>query len=348
MEIFRKRACGSVLLLGASLAFAAGAAQAQTSVENFYRGKQVRILIGAGVGGTYGLYGQLAARHIGKHIPGNPNVIIQSMPGAGGNIALNYSYAVAPKDGTLLHVIHSDVLYSTLLTKGIKFNAKDYNYIGRMSDADGITVTTKKSGVATLEDMKKRETTFGVTGRDNIFALTALLMNRTAGTKIKVIAGYKGAANIMIAMERGELGSSGMSLANALTINGQKMAKGDLVPVYGVAEKRLEQFPKVPVITEFGGAREKTLMDIYVSTSLLGRSLAAPPGVPADRVAALRAAYDKMMRDPDFLKETKEKNIPIAPMKGQALADYVTKVLATPKDKIAEALKLHEALLKDN
>ena len=244
-----------------------------------------------------------------------------------------------------MHLIHSDVLYSTLLTKGIKFNAKDYNYIGRIADADGVVVATRASGIKSLGDMKTRDVTFGSTGRDNIFALTALLMNRTAGTKMKIIAGYKGAANIMVAMERGELDSSGMSVANALTIHGQKMAAGDLVPIFAVAEKRLDRFPDIPVITEFGGPKDKTLMDIYVSTSLIGRALAFPPGVPADRVAAVRTAYSKMMKDPEFLKETKERDVPIAHMSGEDLEAYVAKVLATPEDEIADARRLHEQLI---
>lgn len=320
-------------------------AQAQTSAETFYRGKDVRIIVGAGVGGTYGLYGQLAARHLRKHIPGQPSLTIQTMPGAGGNIALNYTYSVAPKDGTVMHLIHSDLLFETLLNPAVKYNAKDYNYIGRIADADSIMLATRASKVASLDDVRQREVTMGATGRTNIFSLASLMMNRAAGTKFKVIAGYKGASDIMIAMERGELDSSGMSLANALTIHGDKLKRGDLVPVLAIAAARLPDYPNLPVMTEFGSAAEKTLMGIYVSSGHIGRGLAFPPGVPAPLVAVMRDAFQKMVKDPEFLAETQKTNTPVAPMNGEEVATYINQMLATPAAQIAEASKLHQQLI---
>ncbi len=346
---------GAIALALASLALAnlvlanlvlASPAQAQKSTEDFYKGTDIRLLIGAGVGGTYGLYGQLAARHLRKHIPGQPNIVLQTMPGAGGNIALNYTYAVAPKDGSVMHLIHSDLLFETLLNPAVKYNAKDFNYIGRISDADSIMLTTRASKVASLDVAKAQEVTMGATGRTNIFALTSLMMNRVAGTRFKIIAGYKSASDIMIAMERGELDSSGMSLANALTIHGDKLKKGDLVPLFAIAAERLPEYPKIPVMTEFGNAAEKTLMQVYVSSGFIGRGLAFPPGVPADRVAAIREAFQKMVKDPEFLAETRKTNIPVAPLSGEGVAAYVTKIMATPADQIAAARKLHKELLE--
>ncbi|MBM3607002.1 MAG: hypothetical protein FJX29_00905, partial [Alphaproteobacteria bacterium] len=183
------------------------------------------------------------------------------------------------------------------------------------------------------------------TGRTNIFALSSLMMNRAAGTKFKIIAGYKGASDIMIAMERGELDSSGMSLANAVTIHGDKLKRGELVPVLAIAAQRLADYPNLPVMTEFGNAAEKTLMGIYVSSGHIGRGLAFPPGVPAPLVAVMREAFEKMVKDPEFLAETKKTNTPVAPMSGQAVADYINQMLATPAAQIAEAAKLHKQLL---
>lgn len=326
-------------------AAAAGGVHAQSSVESFYRGKTVRVLIGADVGGTYGLYGQLAARHLGKHLPGQPTLVLQTMPGAGGNIAINYSYSVAPKDGTLIHCIHSDVIFETLLNPAAKFNARDFQFIGRIADADSVTLATSASGVGSFARAQEREVTFGATGMTNVFALSALMMNRTAGARFKVIAGYKGASDIMIAMERGELDSSGMSLANALTLHGDKLAKGDLAPVFSIASKRLAAFPNVPAITEFGGPDDKALMEIYVSTGELGRPLAFPPGVPADRLAAARAAFLKMVADPDFIAETRKADIPVAPMNGEEVQAYVSRVMATPPEQLEAARKLHAQLI---
>lgn len=320
-------------------------AASQQSAESFYSGKDVQVLIGTAPGGTYSLYAQLAVRHLRKHIPGNPTVIIQSMPGAGGNIALNYSYAIAPKDGSLMHMVHAEVLFETLLTAGVKFNAKDYNYIGRMTDADAVALSTRSSGVRSIVDAKSREVTMGATGFANVFALGPLMMNRTAGTKFRIIGGYKGTSDIQIAMERGELDGAGVTLANALTIHGEKLKNGDLVPFFAIASTRVPQFPNVPAMTEFGSASDKTLMEIYASTGTIGRSLAFPPGVPAERVAALRSAFAKMLQDVDFKEEVAKTKAPIAPMSGEELGAYVARVMDTPVPQVEQARKLHQELL---
>ena len=320
-------------------------AWAQSSVEAFYKGRDVQILIGAGVGGTYGLYAQLVARHLRKYIPGQPNLIMQSMPGAGGNVGLDYSHNVAPKDGSLMHLVHAEVLYETLLTKGVKFNAGNYQYIGRLADADAVALATKASSVRTLEDAKKREVTMGATGAGNVFALGPLMMNRIAGTKFRIIGGYKGTSDIHLAMQRGELDGAGMTTANALILHGDKLKSGELVPFFAISAKRLPEYPKLPAMTEFGTASDKTLMEIYASAGTIGRALAFPPGVPADRVQALRAAFAKMLEDPEFKAEVKKTNTPIVPMSGEQLGAYVAQVLKTPAAQIEAARKLHEELL---
>jgi tripartite-type tricarboxylate transporter receptor subunit TctC len=320
-------------------------AHAQSAVETFYKGRDVQIIMGAGVGGTYGLYTQLAARHLRKHIPGQPNLIMQSMPGAGGNVALAYSYNVAPKDGSVMHLIHAEVLYETLLSEGIKFDAGKYQYIGRIADADGVALVTKASNVKSLADAKGREVTMGVTGFANVFALAPLMLNRTAGTKFRIIAGYKGASDITLAMQRGELDGSGMSLANAQTSHGDKLKSGEFLPIFAIASKRLGDYPNVPTTTEFGGDADKTLMEIYASTATIGRALAFPPGVPAERLAAVRTAFERMLEDPEFKAEVQKSSIPVAPMTGAAVAAYVDQVMKTPTAQIDAARKLHKELL---
>jgi tripartite-type tricarboxylate transporter receptor subunit TctC len=326
----------------------AGGAQAQTPAE-FYKGKDVRILIGAGAGGTYGLYAFLATRYMRKYIPGEPNLIVQNMPGAGGILGMNYSYNVAPKDGTLMHLVHAEVLFETLLSPGVKFNAQNYQWIGRFADADFIGVASKRSGVKSFEDAKKRQVTMGATGRRSVTALGPLMFNRTAGTKMKVVAGYKGTNDIYIAMERGEVDGVAVSWANALTIHGKKMKDGELIPFFTVADERIPQLPNVPTVTEFGrDDNEKTFLSLYTSSGTIGRSLVFPPGVPADRVAALRAAYEKTIKDPAFIAELKSKNILFAPMSGEKLKAYVDKFMATPKSRIEAAGKIYNELLAMN
>jgi tripartite-type tricarboxylate transporter receptor subunit TctC len=339
---------GRRAILAAAILAAVGfsdAARAQ-SVAQFYEGKDIRVLIGAGVGGTYHLYAMLAARFMRKHIPGNPTVTLMTMPGAGGITALNHSYNVAPKDGTLMHLIHAEVLFETLLSPGVKFNAKDYHYIGRFADADFAGVVSKASGAKTLDDAKKREISFGSTGRRSVTYLGPAMFNRTAGTKFKVIAGYKGTSDIDIALERGEVDGVALSWAAVTTIHGQKYASGDIIPIFAVADGRMKPIPNVPAISEFGrDDNEKTFLGIYTSSGTIGRALAFPPGVPADRVAALREAFEKTLRDPEFLAEVKSKDILFDPMSGADLQAYIGKYMKTPAARVEAAQKIYSELL---
>ena len=330
-------------VLAATMASATARAQ---SVADFYKGKDIRVLIGAGVGGTYGLYAMLAARHMRKHIPGEPTMTLQTMPGAGGITGMNHSYNVAPKDGTLVHLVHAEVLFETLLSPGVKFNAKDYHFIGRFADADFAGLVSKRSGVKSLDDARKRDVSFGATGRRSVTALGPLMFNRTAGTKFKVIAGYKGTSDIDIAMERGEVDGVALSWASVTSVHGQKYANGDIVPIFAVADGRIKAIPNVPAITEFGrNDNEKTFLGIYTSSGTIGRALVFPPGVPADRVAALRAAYEKTIKDPEFLAEVKSRKILFDPMPGPALQAYVDKYMKTPAPKVEAARKIYSELL---
>ena len=331
----------------AAIAFGAGAAQAQ-SVEAFYRGKDIRLLIGADVGGTYGLYAQLAARYLRQYIPGQPNIIMQNMPGAGGNVALNWSYSVAPKDGTLIHLVHAEVLFETLLTKGVRFNAKDYQYIGRLADADSVILGTRQSGARNFEDAKKREVTAGATGVTNIYALAPLMLNRLAGTRFRIIGGYKGTSDIFIAMERGEVDSAGVTYANVSSLHADKLKNGDFIPLFTISAKRLADYPEVPSILEFGSGAEKTLLDIYASSAVIGRALAFPPGVPQDRVEALRTAFTKMLADPAFLAEAERNRILLAPMAPGEISAYIDSVMNLPPAQIEAAQKLHEELINSS
>jgi tripartite-type tricarboxylate transporter receptor subunit TctC len=333
-----------VVAFAATLGFAP-AVKAQTP-EQFYTGKDVRVLIGAGVGGTYSLYAQLAARHMRQYIPGKPNVVMQAMPGAGGLVGLNYSFNIAPKDGTLMHLVHAEVLYESLLNKDAKFNAQDYQWIGRFADADSVVLMTRRSAITTLEDASKREVNLGATGISNVYALGPLMLNRLSKTRFKIIGGYPGQADISLAMERGELDGSGMTVANAVSTQGEKLKSGDIIPLFAIAARRLTAYPDIPAMTEFGTGPAKTLMEIYASAGTIGRALAFPPGTPPDRVAAFREAFQKTINDPVFQDEVSKANILISTMSGQELSAEINRILQTPASDIAAARALHEELLQ--
>lgn len=329
-----------------SLVLGLGTVPPALAQADFYKGKDVRILIGAGPGGSYGLYGQLATRHMRQHIPGEPTLIVQHMPGAGGLVGLNYSYSVAPKDGTLMHLVHSEVLYESLLNKEAKFNAQNYRWIGRFADADSLLLSTRQSNVRKFDDAKSREVTLGATGIANIYALGPLMLNRLAGTRFRIIGGYKGVSDIILAMERGEVEGAGMSLANVLSQHAQKLSAGDFVPVLAISAKRIPSFPDIPAFTEFASGAEKTLLEIYASNGTIGRALAFPPGVPDDRLAIMRQAFQKTLADPAFQAEVKKTGILITPMSGEEIASDIERILKTPPQEIEAARKLHESLMQ--
>lgn len=317
------------------------------SVADFYTGRDVKIVVGAGLGGSYGLYGQLAAKHMKKYVPGNPTLIVQSMPGAGGLKALNFTYNAAPKDGSVLTIAHAEVLFETLLGGSkIRFNAQEYGWIGRFVDVDFIGVTSKNSGVMSLDDAKKKAVPTGATGMRSVTAIAPQLFNRFVGTKFRVIAGYKGTSRIFQALEQGEVESVATSWVTAKVIHGAKLASGEMIPIYAVSLKRLKALPNVPTITEFGKTEaDSTFLGIYASGGMIGRSLAAPPGVPKDRLQALRQAFQKTIQDPAFLAEVAERKIMLNPISGEQLEANINGFMTMPKAKIAAAKGVFDEIL---
>ena len=335
-----------MLALAGAAIVSASAAKAADAVADFYKGKDVQVVIGADVGGSYGLYGQLITRHLKKHIPGQPNLILQAIPGAGGLKALGYTYNAAPRDGTVITVAHAEVLFETLLVDGNPFNAKDYTWIGRMMDADFVGLVTKKSGVANLDDAKKKQVIVGATGVNSVTAVGPQLFNEFIGTKFKMVPGYKGTNEIFFAMEKGEADSIAVSWVTAAYIQGEKLKSGELIPIYAVAGERLKDLPNVPNVNEFARTpTEKAFVDIYTSSALIGRALAVPPQVPADRTAALRVAFEAMVKDPEFIKDAQEKNIPLNLMTGEKLNAEVARIMATPKDTVDGAKAYYKKVL---
>lgn len=335
------------ILAVAALAIAATlpiSAQAQ-SVEEFYKGRDVKIVIGAGLGGSYGLYSQLAAKYLGKYIPGHPNLIVDSQPGAGGLKGLNYMYNAAPKDGSVIAVPHAEVLYWTLLSEDPRFDAKEINWIGRLTSVESIIVTSKGSGVKTLDDAKGKELATGATGLRSHTAVSPSIINKLLGTKFKIVAGYKGTANIFLGMEQGELDAHSGTWPTLRGVQGDKLDAGEIIPIVAMSSERLSYLPDVPAIGEFATPETKAFLEIYASQGFIGRSLGTPPGVPADRVEALRAAYDQMIKDPEFLKEIEENGYIFDPMPGAELQSRIEMIMDVSPEQVEAADKLHQEIL---
>ncbi|MQA67455.1 MAG: hypothetical protein GEU76_16390 [Alphaproteobacteria bacterium] len=344
LHFSRVAAGGAVLAAVAAMPFAASADDA---VARFFDGKTITVVVGSGMGGSYGLYGGLTAQHLGEHIPGKPKLIVQSMPGGGGMKALSYVYNAAPQDGSYIIGGHQEVLQETVLNPKIKFDVRKFQWLGRYTDVDYLGFASGKSGIKTLEDAKKRQVVSGATGARAANALASLAFNRFAGTKIKVVPGYKSTNEMFAAMERGETEFIVATWVVIKALHIPKIEKGDLVPVYAMSLNRVPEYPNVPAITEFGSnATEKKFLNFWASGGMIGRSVFAPPGVPADRMNAMRTAFDKMIKDPGFLASAAKRKAALNPMSGKDIEARIAKVMDLSDADTKAAREIYGELIK--
>lgn len=334
--------CGMV-----SCAVSPAMAAGDEAVAGFYKNKLMTVVIGADLGGSYGLYGQLTAQFLGQHIPGAPKMVIQSMPGGGGMKALAYVYNVSPKNGAVIMGGHQEVLQETVLNPKAKFDVRKFQWLGRYVDVDYVGFVSGKSGIKTLEDAKKRRVIAGATGASAANAFGPLAFNRFAGTKFKIVAGYKSTAEMFVAATRGEIESITATWVVMKAMHMPKIQSGELVPIFTMSLKRLAEYPDVPSITEFGSDdTEKKFLNFWATGGMLGRSVFAPPGVPADRMNALRAAFDAMVKSPDFLTAAAARKASLNPMSGKEMEAEIAKVMNLSAADIASARKIYAELLK--
>lgn len=320
-------ALGAVCVLAAVTT----AAQAQ-SVADFYKGKNIHSLVGLSAGGGNDLQMRLVARHIGKHIPGKPNVVPQNMLGAAGLAMANYLYRAAPQDGTFI-----GLLSNTLPTRqavgldGVQYDAGKFNWLGSVSDTVEIMVVSKASGVATIEDAKKAEVIVGGVGTGGIGSSFPRMINEFVGTKFKVIEGYPGGPPLDLAIERGEV------YGRSHTWSGLKASKPDWsnssrVIIYSgrKAADMSSDVPELEALIADPGNRQT--VSIVLSGLRLGYPFTTTPNVPADRLAALRSAFEAMLKDEDFLKEAKAMKTDVSPVTWQEMTAVTNETLsATPE-----------------
>jgi tripartite-type tricarboxylate transporter receptor subunit TctC len=312
------------------LAFAQPAA-----AQDFFAGKTVTINVGSAAGGSYDLYARMAARHIGKHIPGNPAVIVRNMPGANSGVMANYIYEVAPKDGTALGAPLNTVPLTQLLEPDrVKFNSAEFNWIGAISSPANVLATWHTSGVKSIDDARAKEIQIGATTPGTTMEMYPLMANNLFGTKFKVITGYVGGAEINIAMERGEVLGRGANTYIAYRFQNADWIKDKKLNfVFQMTEERDPMMPDTPTLLEYAKtAEQRQIISMMVTTETIGRSLIAPAGVPPDRVALLRQALMAMVKDPEFLADVEKAQLEISPIPGEKLQQMVKNLVATPPD----------------
>jgi tripartite-type tricarboxylate transporter receptor subunit TctC len=314
------------------------------SVEDFYRGKKIDLIIGYSSGGTYDLYARLVARHLGPHIPGRPLIVPRNMPGAGSRTAATWVATIAPRDGTVLATADQSLsLQQAAGDKRIAFDTTKFIYIGNPNAENNTTATWHTSGIKTLEDAKRREVTMGATG-GSTSSQYPKAMNALLGTRFKIIIGYPGGNDINLAMERGEVDGRGSnSWASWKATRPHWIAENKINILVQIGLKKAPDLPGVPLLMELGtSAEDRALLRLLSASTQIGRPIFTTPDVPPERVAALRAAFEAMMRDPAFLDDARQGHFEIDPVSGAAMQKLVAEMVATPKEQGERLRKIIE------
>ena len=326
--------------LGAALILASAAPCAAQSdpVADFYRGKTVNMFIGVGVGGEYDLQARLVAKYIGRHIPGRPNVVPQNMTGASGLKMLNFLYNQAPRDGTAIGMIQNGFPAAQAIGRpGIQFDSNQLRWLGTIAPVVETLAVWHTAGVQTIEDARKKEIIVGATARGGITFTYPALMNELLGTKFKIVTGYTGGNEINIAMERGEVQARNNSWSSWKVTKQPWLKEKKLIVIAQAGAKANDlDAPMIEQLTR--NEADRQLVDLIMSGAALGRPMATTPGVPEERLQALRSAFLEAMKDPEFVAETAKLNIEIDPVSGAAMQKIVANVLATSKP-VAERAK---------
>jgi tripartite-type tricarboxylate transporter receptor subunit TctC len=324
-------AIAALLLCGANVAHA-------DAVEDFYKGRAVSFIIGSNNGGSYDSYGRLFTAHFGRHMPGNPTIVPQNMPGASGIKSASFMYQIAPKDGSSIGTFNQSMGQRQVLEpQSVQFDVSNFNWIGAMASSVNVFIVWHTSGVKTIEDAKTKEVVMGALSDDGGNAVYPLLLNRFLGTRFKVVLGYQGGNTIQLAMERGEVDGRGSVIWSGFKAGWpQWIAEKKVNILVQLGLTKDPDLPDVPLLIDL--AKDPTQAAIFrfiSSDTVMGFPIMAPPGAAADRVAALRKGFADTLSDPAFLAEAEKRNLPIRPSSGDEVQKVMTSVVTTPKDVVA-------------
>jgi tripartite-type tricarboxylate transporter receptor subunit TctC len=334
------RLCAQLVSLYLVIGVAPAAAE---SVADFYKERTITFLVGFGPGGGYDVSGRLLVRHLGRHIPGNPSIIVKNMPGAASMLMTNYLYNVAPRDGTVIGMPARNLVIEPLLgNPQARFDSTRFSWLGSMTREVSLCFTWSKSGISTLDDAKKREVLVGATGKFSDSYLYPLLLNSVFGTRFKPIVGYQDAPAIGIAMERGELdGMCSFTYSSIQSARPRWISDGLINILAQLTINPLKELPQARSVMEMtDDPSAKQAFELVFSNQEMGRPIAGPPGLPADRLAALRTAFDKTMTDPQFQEDAARNHIDISSIDGSAVDQLVGRIHAMPKKAIERILAI--------
>ncbi|MFN3890599.1 MAG: Bug family tripartite tricarboxylate transporter substrate binding protein [Beijerinckiaceae bacterium] len=329
----------STLLLGSLLAAAVSPARAD-AVADFYKSNPITIVVGFGVGGGYDVYSRALSRHMGKHMPGSPAVVVRNMPGAGSMAAANYIYNNAPKDGSQFATFSRSIPTQPLFDKtGVQFDALQLNWIGSPASEVSVVFSPVEKKFRTIADLRSRQMTVPASGLGADSAVYPFVINALLGTKMKVVTGYQGSGDFMLAIERGEVdGMGGSSISTLRSTRPQWLREKKIDVILQISLRKHPDFPDVPLALDYvNDPSDRKVMELIFSRQEIAFPYAAPPGVPADRLAALRKGFADTLRDSAFVQEADKMGLEVSPVSGEEVLRILTAAYATAPDLIERA-----------
>ncbi|MBT6801406.1 MAG: hypothetical protein HOA41_07005, partial [Rhodospirillales bacterium] len=334
-------ATSSAIVLATGISALSSVQASAGSVADFYKGKVIKVILSAGPGGGYSTFSGILTRNMGRHIPGHPKFIKQHRQGAGGLVAANWLYHKAPKDGTVIALIHRGAI-STLpifSSKNVRYDPTKFKWIGSMNQSVSLCVAWHTQKVKTFDDVLKQPLIVGGIAAGSDTDIYPRIFNNIFGSKFKMITGYSSGQAINLAMERGEVqGRCGWSWSSITATQPDWLRDGKLTLMTQVALNKHPSLSKTPIITDYATTKEqRAILELVLAPQAMGRPFLAPPGVPADRLAALQAAFSAAMVDPKLLADAKKRRVDINPLSGKEIEALITKLYAIPKNVVASA-----------
>ena len=327
-------------LAGAIALTAAQGALAQGAAGDFYAGKNIKVIIGYGPGAGYDLYGRLLSRHLGRFIAGAPTLVPNNMPGGGSLRSINYLFNVAARDGSEIGAFATSALLEPLYgRKEAAFDPRKFTWIGNLDSSVGTCAVWHTTGVKSIEELRTREMVFGGSGPAGLNSQHAAALKNLLGMKIRLVQGYQGAANVKLAMPKGEVeGGCGFALSSLLSSHRAEYEAGHLRPIVQTAIEKHPLLKDVPHLYDYAKSEEmRQMFDLIFGAHVLGRPVAAPPDVPADRAKILQDAFRAMAKDETFLAEAKKSRLPITTLDAQGVEKLIVRFMSTPPETVKKA-----------
>jgi tripartite-type tricarboxylate transporter receptor subunit TctC len=310
--------------------------------DQFYSGKQIKLITHVGPSSGYSVWARLVGAHLGRRIPGAPSVIVQNMPGSGGLQATNYIYSLASKDGLELGALNRLVpTWSIMRYRGANFDAAQFGWLGSPASDTNLCIVSKRAPVQNADDLMSKEVVVGTDGVGSGMHIFPTALNSILGTKFKIIGGYKDTGDVMLAIDRGEVHGLCLSAETLTSMRGDSFKSGEWRPILQTGQTASADFPDVPLIFDRAKTTEqKQLLSFLFASQAFGRPYLAPPGLPPERLALLRQAFDQTMRDPNFLADVAKARLKVSPTTGAEMDRMMQELKLIPKDVVAVVAKL--------